>query len=200
MNKKQRDIILGTLLGDGWIEKQGSIRFKQCLKHKEYIFWLYGELKNLCRSSPTQRRDNKQWYFQTRSNDETRFYRSIFYRGVKKRVPKNIGKLIKSALSLAIWFMDDGTIDWREKSHYAFRLTTNCFSMSDNRLLIEMLKKRFGVKTTLQTTLIRGKRYPRIYIGKDGRGKFANLIEPFVLNCFRYKLPPFLRNPSETVR
>ena len=94
--------------------------------------------------------------------------------------------------------MDDGTLDWRLKDHYAFRLTTNCFSLADNELLISILRKNFLVDATVQTTLMRGKRYPRIHIGAKGRTHFYELVKPFMLDCFSHKLPPIIPNPSET--
>lgn len=199
MNENQHNIIIGTLLGDAWIQ-ESFLRIKQCVKHKEYVFWLYNQLKDLCRSSPKQRKDNYQWYFQTRKIPEISEYRKIFYKNGKKRVPSQIEKLLVSPISLGIWYMDDGTLDWRIKDHYAFRLTTNCFSKKDNQKLVSVLKKNFGIKATVQSTLIRGERYPRIYIGEKGRERFAQLIKPFIISCFLYKLPPFLRTPQRLSR
>jgi len=202
ISQKQKDIIIGSLLGDGHLDTVGKItrlQLKQSAEKKEYIFWLYKELQNLCRSEPKQRKDNNQWYVNTRYRTELTSLRILFYRGRTKVVPVKIAELLKNPISLAVWFTDDGTLDWRRKDHYAFRLTTNCFSMEDNQKLIKVMKRNFGVEATVQTTLIRGKRYPRIHIGRTGRDRFYELVKPFMLNCFSHKLPPFnLPNPSET--
>jgi len=201
LTKRQRDIIIGTILGDGYLETKGDItrlQLKQSEEKKEYIFWLYEELKNLCKSAPKQRTDNRQWYVNTRYFSELTLLRKKFYRNKIKFVPKNIDISLQKPLSLAIWFMDDGTLDWRVKDHYAYRLTTNCFSIEDNELLAAALKKNFNVDATTQTTLIRGKRYPRIHIGAKGRDRFRKLVEPLALGCFKHKLPPIIFNPSET--
>ena len=197
MTEKQRQIAIGTLLGDGWLQR-ASLRIKQCKEHVDYVFWLHKQLGNLCKSVPKQRKDNYQWYFQTRSIPEIEELRKQFYPKGKKVVPSKIEELLKTPLSLAIWFMDDGTLDWRPKDHYAFRFATNCFSIIECKKLVEVLAKNFGIVATVQTTLIRGKRYPRIYIGKLGRERFRELIKPHIVNCFSYKLPP-ISNPSETV-
>lgn len=57
LTETQKAIVIGTLLGDGGIY-EGSYYIKQSNEHKEYLFWLYNELKNICSSSPTQRKDN----------------------------------------------------------------------------------------------------------------------------------------------
>lgn len=200
LTKRQHSIIVGSILGDGYLDRRGevtSLQLKQSQEKKEYVFWLYDELKNLCKSGPRQRTDNNQWRVSTRYFSGLTLLKKQFYQGTKI-VPKNINTLLQDPLSLAIWFMDDGTLDWRVKDHYAYRLTTNCFSIEDNELLVATLKKNFNVDATTQTTLIRGKRYPRIHIGAKGRDKFKELVEPFMLSCFRHKLPPIILNPSET--
>lgn len=40
MTKKQHEIIVGTLLGDAWIDRK-CLRIKQSEAHKDYVFWLY---------------------------------------------------------------------------------------------------------------------------------------------------------------
>ena len=156
------------------------------------FFGCIGELYDLCKSPPKQRKDNQQWYVSTRYSSEFTRIRTLFYQNGIKMIPKSIKSLLHDPLSLAVWFMDDGTLDWRIKDHYAFRLTTNCFSLDDNELLVSVLKKNFLVDATVQTTLIRGKRYPRIHIGAKGRTRFDELVRPFILDCFRHKLPPVI--------
>ena len=193
---------MGSVLGDGCLEmsKWGSARLqlKQSVEKREYIFWLFGELGSLCRSAPKQKKDTLQWYFSTRYSKELASLWEHFYRDKKKIIPKNIGEMLSNPISLAVWFMDDGTLDWREKSHYAFRIATNCFSKKENELLAKVLKQNFGVDATVQTSRMRGIVYPRIHIGAAGRDKFLREVAPFMSNCFRHKIPKIMFNPSET--
>lgn len=114
----------------------------------------------------------------------------IFYKEKVKIVPREIEKYFISPLSLAVWYMDDGTIDFRPKNHYAYRLNTHSFTQEENIKLVSVLKKNFKVEATVQNTLIRGKNYFRIHIGEKGRDKFYSLIKPYILECFSSKLPP----------
>ncbi|MEK9195246.1 MAG: hypothetical protein AAB975_02635 [Patescibacteria group bacterium] len=199
LTQKQKDIMVGTLLGDGYLSsksKDPHLELKQSDEKKEYVFWLYKELENLCTSAPKQRKDNNQWYVNTHCSSELMHLRYWFYPEGVKIVPRNIEKILVNPLSLAIWYMDDGTLDYREKDHYAFRLTTHSFTPNDNQRLVSVLNNNFEVDATVQSILIRGKRYPRIHIGVMGRDQFYNLVQPYILNCFKHKLPPLYLTPQ----
>lgn len=200
ISRRQKAIIIGSVLGDGYLEYDGyrgtRLQIKQAEKRKEYVLWLYKELKEFCRTEPKQKSDNMQWYFGTRFFIELTKIRAIFYRD-RKIIPDTIGKLLADPLSLAIWYMDDGTLDWRLHDHFAFSLTVNCFSVREVKKLQKTLYDNFGIIASVQNPLCRGKRYPKLYIGKNGRMRFLSLIQPYMHECFAYKLPP-LTNPSET--
>ena len=135
LTEKQRAIIVGNTLGDGGIYshhlnpdgKSSYFYIKQCNKYKEYIYWLYDELKNICPSEPKHKKVNDQWYFYSKSLENLTEIRKTFYLGKKKIVPKNIREWLTSPLSLAVWFMDDGGLDFRPKYHYSFDFSTNAF-------------------------------------------------------------------------
>ena len=200
MTRIQEDIIIGTILGDSYICRsqsgKTSIQIKQADRYKEYVFWLHRQLKDLFLSAPRQRKDNQQWYVNSSFSGELNRVHDIFYINRKKVIPKNIKDILISPISLAVWFMDDGTLDYREKDHCAFHLCTNCFTKVEVRKLIDVLDSNFGIKSSLHYTLCRGKRHARIYIGARGRERFIELINPFVLNCFKYKLPTLYLAPQ----
>jgi len=195
ISEEQKAIITGTLLGDGYIhkDKYGGCRLE--IKHsesqKEYVFWLHQKLSTICPGLPKKRTDNNQWKFNTESNSDLINFRRLFYPNGLKVVPKNISEFLTNPLSLAIWYMDDGSLDFRPKSHYAFSLKTNAFTLEECRLLSKVLDNNFGIISSIQYPICRSKRYPQIYIGKTGRDRFVKIIEPFILNCFRYKLPKY---------
>ncbi|OGK17106.1 hypothetical protein A2690_01070 [Candidatus Roizmanbacteria bacterium RIFCSPHIGHO2_01_FULL_39_12b] len=199
---RQRQILIGSILGDGgvYVQKNASRAYytvKQSKRYKDYIYWLFNELRDKCPSEPKQRKDNQQYYFYTSTDDELTKLQSLFYKDRRKVVPGNIQELLTSPLTLAVWFMDDGTLDYRLKDHCAFHLCTNCFTKEEAQRLASVLGDNFGIVASVHYTLCRGKRHARVYIGSKGRDQFIKLIEPFVLDCFKYKLPQF-RHPSET--
>lgn len=194
LDKKLQDIIVGLLLGDGSFEKKKDtlgirLQIKQQSKAKEYVDWLYGQLKEYCLSEVKFRGDYNQYYFSTRYLREFQNMHSLFYKDGKKIIPSNIKDLLTSPLSLAIWYMDDGSLDHRPKDHYAFYLASNCFSVEDSQKLQKVLLENFNIKSAVYNNLCRGKRYPRIYIGSEGRDNFCRTIQAHILDCFSYKLP-----------
>ena len=106
-------------------------------------------------------------------------------------MPVEIEKLLVHPLSLAVWFMDDGSLDFRPNSHYAFILHTEGFKKREITLLIETLKKNFGIKASIHKSSYRGRVKHKIYIGKDGRDTFYRLVKPHILSLFNYKLPNY---------
>jgi len=143
LTKRQKEIIIGNILGDGYLEFNGfkgtRLQVKQSSKSRDYIFWLYQELKNLCHSGPNKRADGSQWFFGTRYLDDLTELRNLFYdQSGKKILPDNIKGMLNQPLSLAVWYMDDGTLDWRPKDHYAFSLITNGFSLRETEKLSQI--------------------------------------------------------------
>lgn len=201
MTELQKNIIIGTVLGDSYIHcsEAGttSLSIKQADRYKEYVFWLYESLEDLFHTQPKQRTDNQQWYVRSFYSQELNELHKLFYKNGVKRVPDSIDQLLTSPVSLAVWFMDDGTLDYREKDHCAFHLCTNCFTKQEVQKLANVLKKNFQIEASIHYTLCRDKRHARVYIGATGRDRFTKLITPYILDCFKYKLPEF-RYPSET--
>ncbi|WP_456327754.1 hypothetical protein [Archaeoglobus sp.] len=194
LNKKQKAILIGSLLGDGYLHKNRygsvSLEIKQEKRHYDYVEWLWQALENLCNHRPQQRKDNLQWRLLTRYSKTLLPLYDLFYYHKKKVIASDIRKYLKDPISLAVWYMDDGSLDWRIHNHFAYYLATNCFSLKGQRYLQETLKKNFGVKSSIHKTTIRGNLQYKLYIGKQGRKKFQELIQPYIVKCFYYKLPP----------
>lgn len=191
MNEKQRSIMVGTLLGDGHLETQNQgrtyrLKIEHSIKQKEYTNWLYQNFKSWVNDAPKEKKKvvkgniYTNYYFQTRSVGEFRFYGQIFYdKNGKKVVPDFIDKLL-SPLALAVWFMDDGSC--KSKQHKALILNTQCFGKKDLKLLIDAFKKRFNIEAKLRTQ----KEGYQLIIPRPE--KFIELILPYLRKEFYYKL------------
>jgi hypothetical protein len=147
LTDKQREIICGTLLGDGHLKKIGNdyhLSFEQ--KNEMYIFHLYENFKNWVRQEPKKRvHKNKtklfsSFYFGTISHSEFTFYRNLVYpNGKKTLTPENIDQLLTGPIVLAYWFMDDGS-----KTPYGYYLHTDCFGLNACQYLIKVLLNKFN--------------------------------------------------------
>lgn len=154
---EQREIIEGSLLGDGCI-----FRYKPTHKpyfcvfraaaDDQYLIWEYEKLKNFCISAPKyqttfDKRTDQEYHaikFMTRRIDLLDNYYNLWYPSGKKIVPRS---LELSPLSLAIWFCDDGCISqsnspWRMR----IKLATHGFDNNDVEFLQSLLQDRYGEK------------------------------------------------------
>jgi hypothetical protein len=110
LSEVQQNIILGCVLGDGYMRKKTNahLQITHSLKQKEYVDWKYGELKNIVLTPPKSYKGNGKrvgYRFFTRSLPSLTRIHDDFYHDRVKRVPSNI---VLKPLTLAVWFMDDG--------------------------------------------------------------------------------------------
>lgn len=157
LSNRQKDILLGTLLGDGCLEKNGRyvrLRIDHSGKQGEYVKWKYLAFRNIAANKPRlseiyDRRTSKiykHWRFDTQSLPCLEKHKSLFYRKGQKIVPMNISYLLKSRLTLAVWFMDDG---YNRNDCSAMYFNTQAYSLNEQMLLQKCLKFNFGLMTKI---------------------------------------------------
>lgn len=192
----QRDIVVGTLLGDGSLKlsrsgKSARLQICHSVSAKDYVFWKHGIFKNWVFAEPRNHLINNSLIFRTISHSSLFEIMQYFYIGRQKIVPKNIHNILKNDISLAVWFMDDGNGYLHSN---AYRISTYAFGLEGNILLQDCLRKNFG----LFVNLVRDSKGYQIYIPtRNGSAlKFKNLITPYVLPSMNYKLEH--RSPVET--
>ncbi|MBU2578231.1 hypothetical protein KKA69_05410 [Patescibacteria group bacterium] len=161
------------------------LEINHAYSQKVLVDWLYEKFQNLVSTLPKWRKGNENreaYRFFTRSLPELTPFYDLFFRNGKKTIPNN---LRLDALSLAVWFMDDGC-----KSRSSIYLNTQQFSKTEQLRLIGFLRNQFDLKATLN----KDKKYFRIRIRTGSIKKFVELVEKFILPEFRYKLP-FVMTP-----
>lgn len=182
LTEEQKQIVVGCLLGDGTmrIKTNALLEINHSEKQRKLVDWIYSNLKEFVSTAPKVRKGNGNrvaYRFVTRSLPVfTYFYKQFFYKGKKKL----LANIVLFPLVLAVWFMDDGS-----KSRNSIYLNTQQFSVDEQRLLQEMLKKQWGIETTLNKDKI----YWRIRIRAGSIAGFVSLIKPYLLPEFYYKLP-----------
>jgi hypothetical protein len=186
LSDHQLDVLVGTLLGDGWLEKgephwQARFGFKQKLANANYVNHVYKVLENLTGTPPKQNQNDFQ--FKTLSSRTFDFYYNQFYPKGKKRVPSMIHKML-TPRAIAYWFMDDGW-NWNGNSN-TFVFSTDGFSKADVERLSDLLNTKFSLNTRVR--LRAGTNYPRIFVYANCWKTFFDIIDPYILDEFRYKL------------
>ena len=192
LTQQQREIIIGTLLGDAHLESRYkgntfSLMIEHSIKQKEYAEWKYKSLHNWVRTPPRIKKQmvNEVVYykccFRTLASGSLRFYHQQFYRGKKKIVPQLIGRLL-TPRALAVWFMDDGSI--KSKHHRARIINTQGFDKKDVERLIGVLQSKFQIMAKLR----RQKEGYQIYLLSETIDQFVDTVRKYIIPSMAYKL------------
>lgn len=160
----QKEIIVGTLLGDASLERNKPthntrLRFDQSYpEHASYLQSIYAIFQNLTGplggpkiySRKPDKRTGKVYTtiaFKTRSLESLNYFYDLFYvyniDGVRRKVvSSNIGELLTNR-ALAYWIIDDGGIN----TYKATQLNTDSFSLEDISHLQQALADNFQLRT-----------------------------------------------------
>lgn len=192
-------VAIGSVLGDGHLRpfsKRGrtsKLYISQRTSKLAYLEWLHSMLGCGFAMKPIRKKKGyAQYCVETKPERVLGDLRLRFYPNGKKAVPNNIGDLLVSPLSLAVWYMDDGTLDRRFKYHFNSMFATYGFSFEDCKKLAKTLVDNFGVEASVSKCKMRSKMYPRLYIKSCSMVNFMNLISPYVHPVFQYKVFPYI--------
>ena len=193
LTKEEEQIILGSLLGDGYLFQGKTLPHSTYLvlehgiRQLDYLLWKGKKLERLgakfyqyFQYNPVKQRMCA--YNQVRTSNHFLFgkYAKDFYCSDGKHLSADVLHKI-GPLGIAVWYMDDGNYNQGQ-----IHLYTYSFSKEDTLSLTDMLRARFGVHAQLQED-----KYGNcIYIPKIYSAPFLKLVTPFVKQVPRmlYKL------------
>ena len=180
LTKIQRSLIVGKLLGDGHLETQNNgktyrLKIEHSEKQIDYVEWMFKILKPLVKTDIQTKINSKSVRFQTLSFGELRFYGQQFYKDGRKVIPKLFSKLIDE-LSLAIWFMDDGSK--KSSKHNTYIIHSLGYTKKELRQVCEVLDRKFNLKFNLYK---QNNKNWCMYLQSKSIGDFESMILPYVL-------------------
>lgn len=203
LTEKQKEIIIGTLLGDGHLETLNNgrtyrLKIEHSIKQKEYVDWMYNQFGSWTNKAPEIRRRyskfpngsiilSQKYGFSTYSHGALRFFGKQFYsKNGKKIIPKIIEKLL-SPVSIAIWYLDDGS--FKSERHKTFIIHTHGYKKEELKIIQKALKK-YQIKTNLHIQRRKNGTYWRIYILSESAPRFREIVEPIIdqIPSMKYKL------------
>lgn len=163
LNKDIRSIMVSLLLGDGCLYRSGkknSVYFQIIHgdSQADYISWKR-DLINLtvpdCRvkiKSSIVYTNNKPFVRHKIALSRTRFraWKKFFYPGGKKDISKMLRFIRHPELALAIWLMDDGTVNYtKNKNNACLRLHTDSEKIESVQKCIDYLNTTFNFNLKL---------------------------------------------------
>jgi hypothetical protein len=190
-NVISKNILVGSLLGDLNLQYMGlnwRIRAIQHRKHEDWLKTVHFHLEPDSMRALKYDRYNRVW-FNTLALDSNelnsigfKFYPfATALSSGRKVVPSDIMHLLTEPAGLAAWFMDDGS----KRSTSGYILCTDCFKDEEVELFRDMLATNFNI---VDTSINRKDGNPRLRIKMGSASTFKNLVEPYIVPSFRYKL------------
>jgi len=179
LSSRQMQILIGSILGDGYITYRGQIQLEHSDKYQPYLFWKFGELKALAYGQPSLvERTDKRTGAKYRSyrfwlRQYFRPWRDYFYQKKIKIFPHGFEL---SPLALAVWYMDDGCY-----SDGRCTIATECFSTESCQNIQDMLKKQFDLDTHIRSN-------GKLAIRARSQNSFFSIIRPYVHSTMAYKI------------
>ena len=203
---KDDEIINGLLLSDAGLTKgrtkfeNSRIQMTQSIDHKQLGDAFEQRLEELGFSHGCYFSNGKyEWKGETRFSSRNLHYsgqhpvwtmmRKIWYQNGVKIIPKD---LKMTAKTLAYLFQGDGSTTRRKDGRSELRLCVEAFD-KNSLLILKQKIENLGI-TKINLTPEHGKLRIGIY-QQDKVSQFLNIISPFILPIFRYKMKyPKLHN------
>ncbi len=194
MNKVQKAILTGMILGDCYLQKTGSknarIRLEHSDKQKDYLIWKASFFPEFFQGKPTglprfNPKFNKTYHsvrWQSNSSPEIGDYQKKFYLNHKKTIPDNFNLLLTDPVSLAIWYMDDGYLYKRDKIAYIYLPK---YTNKEIKILLQTLRDNFGLNPVLKVK--RGGNLVLIFSVVETK-KLIEIVRPHIFEKMGYKL------------
>lgn len=179
LTHRQYEIVVGSLLGDATLAKTTSgfcFRVHHGIAQRELVDWKYDQLREFVRTPP--RISGHGCYFRTVTHPAFSEMATAFYRQGRKVIPGAIIGEYLTALTMAVWIMDDGAADGRQ-----LRLNTQCFSDDDVQLLAALVSRTFGFTVTIN----RDKGKPRLRFAQASMPILTQSVIAHILPSMRYK-------------
>jgi len=193
LSKRQKSILVGTVLGDAYLQKTGKsnarLRLEHGVKQKDYLVWkanafprlFQGKPKEVSRKHPKSKKIYYYWRVQSDSSPELGRWRKYFYKNGKKKIPQDLKKYL-DGLALAVWYMDDGYYYERDNVSYLY---LGRVSEEEAKITSEALRENFVINSTIYDKKKKGF---ALYFPRGESEKLWKIVEPYMLDLFRYKL------------
>ena len=204
LTQRQKEIIYGSLLGDGKKTSNNSVGFGQGEFQGSYLMWKYHELYSVASKDSFKKYEyldkrynntNISWRFYTHANSDIETIISHFYKSEKKEISKEVLDNI-TPLGIAVWFMDDGKTDMRYRFNNKLEqnqtpvpvFCSECFSKESCELVKDWFKGKYNISVRLKEKKLKNVIGYRIIINNESVNDFFDLIRPHILPYFLYKI------------
>lgn len=193
-------ILIGLLLGDGYINDKGRIEIEHRIQQKEYCIFKAKLLHSVCGGKNINvheyerihsiKKDGKKWKSKTfttvsfkRQSQHFIPFRMLLYKNKRKTITQEALNLL-SPLSIALWWMDDGHLVQRDGNPDLYELMLYTYlSKEENKLIQKYFLEKYNMKWNVIPTNKENQYILRC--GQTEGRKFLDIIREIV----RTKVP-----------
>ena len=196
----QKEVLYGSMMGDAYRVSSSSVGFKHSGSQKDYISWKYDIFNSVASSNSLQKVEKIDkrsettiltYKFYTYANTHIERCIFLFYQNGNKEVSEEVLSYL-TPLSIAVWYMDDGQVDWgyrnKHKSSPVFKFCTESFSKESCDRIKDWFWEEYGISTELKERELSDRMGYRIQVNKESVEDFVKLVEPCILPMFNYKI------------
>ena len=210
MNRAERALLVGMSIGDGYVKVsrqkpyintyRSELRIKHCTAQRPYLEYKADLLKKIFGGKCTivdylvTLKTTGKTYTQSRLLKANKYFRQIrswLYPNGKKFISRRILDML-SLKALAIWYMDDGSMNCNRNKHKqissVFTTIATFCSKGEADTIIEYFKEKYNIQA--KKSLCSGG-YTDSYLirfNTKASYEFIALIHPYIVPSMRYKM------------
>lgn len=157
ITKESRNLLIALLLGDGTISNNNVFKLAHCIEQKDYLEWKIKQLNEagLRNNGVKEYISSKGFnvgktvcYTQISIIPFIKVLRRVFYKPYKNIANRKLLNRL-DARGLAIWYMDDGHINYRKtgnKIHGFYIKIATCLPKEDLQIIIDYFKEVWDIE------------------------------------------------------
>ena len=201
MSEEAKQVILGTLLGDGSLKKYKGYAYPRLVirhsaRERKYLEWkasflmreLGGRIMEV--QDFTSKSPDKAVYVSSASSKLVEIFQ-LTSRGVRRKWLNQL-----RPLGLCVWWLDDGSLVGNRKQAV---FCTDSFSLREVKVAKRYFEKVWGLRFRIAPAKRGTQRYRLWLRSTTQTKKFLKLIAPFVPECMKHKILLY-RKPSSRQR
>lgn len=190
ITKESRNLLIGLLLGDGTISNNNVFKLAHCEQQLDYLEWKIKQLNNSgLRNNGVKEyisangfnKGKKVYYTQLNIIPFVKVLRRVVYKPTKKLGNRKLLNRL-SAREIAIWYMDDGHINYRKtnnKIHGFYIKIATCIPKEELQIVIDYFKEVWNIQFYMFHEGRKENSYSLCCGTKEGI-KFINIVKPYV--------------------
>lgn len=207
LTEKDKSILIGLLLGDGYIDEKGRIQIEHGEKQKEYCIYKAKLLHSVCGGKDIKvheyirnrsiLKDKKQfkestfttYSFKKQSQSFIPIRQLLYNENKKKYISKEIIKYLTPE-AIALWWMDDGCLTKKytyvdgEKKHCGYMLRLCTFlSKEQNEIIQKFFEDTYNMKwNVVKADGAKDDSQWMLRCGSIEGRKFLDIVRKYIIN------------------